>query len=357
MISKNLPFLAVMVALFLSGCAMNPTAKSLHLNPENISKRAKVSAYIGKNDDNKPVLYAFCASGKDYIFYEGKKSKRCKPPKNSTDKKIYLDTIYKYVSDSPPSNKDGKKKKLSSYIDPKTIKYIAKHQPLDEIYLTETKKFIKEVRNGIKRNTFNPAAPFETTIYVGGSSRLGDLRIAKICLGNNYNSEFHKYRDQFSCGRRHDSWSVFEINNKGEISTIPTAFSGTYWDKEDDIDIMLALASGKGNLQEIYQEFRVRVLSTIEEDKRKSQATKNYWNNIRQKPKKIGEQVCTFSNVYGYVEDVQGGKIKIYRVGIAPEKNGLFFSEISKSFNPRTFSSPYVWDDHTNWGSCSFSGD
>lgn len=72
-------------------------------------------------------------------------------------------------------------------------------------------------------------------------------------------------------------------------------------------------------------------------------------------PKSKGERVCTWRNVYGYVEDVANDKLKVLIKGaVRTSIPGFFFTERAAKFYAEA-KNEYLWDDSKNWAVCDFS--
>ncbi len=70
-------------------------------------------------------------------------------------------------------------------------------------------------------------------------------------------------------------------------------------------------------------------------------------------PKSVGDQVCTWKNLYGYVTKVSGNQIQILMKGKASGEDGLFFDEDASLFGGLQ-GDKLMWGDSAKWGHCTF---
>ncbi|SGY81451.1 hypothetical protein [Moritella viscosa] len=82
----------------------------------------------------------------------------------------------------------------------------------------------------------------------------------------------------------------------------------------------------------------------------------NRFNNESLLAKSIGQEICSAENQFGYVEDINGNKLKIRLIGKAINKhNYYFFGELAKSkFNFKLSAVEMIWDEQLDWGKCAF---
>ncbi len=95
---------------------------------------------------------------------------------------------------------------------------------------------------------------------------------------------------------------------------------------------------------------RLAVVSAI-------QTAKSHRNRFLKQTKTVksrGDQICSWENKFGYVEDVAGNKIRILVKGMVRAKQGFFFELTQHRFLPAKIEE-HIWDDSSNWGSCNFS--
>jgi hypothetical protein len=90
-----------------------------------------------------------------------------------------------------------------------------------------------------------------------------------------------------------------------------------------------------------------------QQEKLKESQTLESFNSLRFKDKKIGDKVCSFNNEFGYVERIEGDKIKFLKIGAVSKDQGYFFTGNSSKFN-FTRVDEFKWVDAGHLGLCYF---
>jgi hypothetical protein len=125
------------------------------------------------------------------------------------------------------------------------------------------------------------------------------------------------------------------------------------------------------NLAESCKAFNPKALSFLEDKKQeekrrmadnkirehqeelKKAKTIDAFNTLRLKEKKMGDRVCGFNNDFGYVDQIEGSKIKFLKIGTAPMEQGSFFTGNVSKFNFERVEE-YKWIDAGHLASCNF---
>ncbi|MBW8190656.1 hypothetical protein K0504_06360 [Neiella marina] len=79
------------------------------------------------------------------------------------------------------------------------------------------------------------------------------------------------------------------------------------------------------------------------------------FSRLSDAPKSIGDEICSWNNLYGFVDDVSNHRIRILVKGKARVNTpGFFFRPAPGSYYSDD-KEEHIWDDAKNWAACDYS--
>lgn len=129
----------------------------------------------------------------------------------------------------------------------------------------------------------------------------------------------------------------------------------------DPAEIQRVLARRVDSIRAVREESKRRVQEFEEaskrrrqEDQLKRQLAQQEWENRLQRHIAVGDAVCTYdSNLFGNIETIEGGRIKVYVIGKAQVIPGYFFSGQEGQFSYEKIEG-YRWLDRAELAHCGF---
>ncbi|MGM0766457.1 MAG: hypothetical protein ACQEV6_00370 [Pseudomonadota bacterium] len=220
---------------------------------------------------------------------------------------------------------------------------VTKYQSVDEMVNSELSKerlvnFLStdEINPFSKGKAFSPKRALENFCTQIESGELTQLESEKI-----YNNpdNINSYIGLFECKSPEGSW----------LARVKTRPIQNPTDPQLRLSRHISTSMVKDSDYAYQQQYKQRERSRRMEQER---AFQEKVNGLVSASKSRGQMVCTMDNRFGYVEDIDGQRIKVLVKGKAAyTSDGYLFKNPDQQFGFRKIDE-YIWDESKHWGLC-----